>query len=133
MPATSSGDREPAAFFAATVDRAQRVLDADDGWPTYHARVAFQGLAISVAAASDSPTRFPQGEPMALYLIWGALTDEMDAPGRGAPEQDAAAVRHMKKAAADWLTVVDEPELRAAYCDRWVHEECGYEGKRDQR
>ena len=43
-------------------------------------------------------------------FIWGALTDEMDAPGRGSPEQDAAAVRHMKQAAAEWLTVVDSPQ-----------------------
>lgn len=73
----------------------------------------------------------PEGEyiaeiPASLYLIWGALTDEMDAPGRGSPEQDEAAVRHMKRAAAEWLTVVDSPKDRAAYLDRWVHDECGY-------
>ncbi|HVA61499.1 MAG TPA: hypothetical protein VNG13_13325 [Mycobacteriales bacterium] len=67
---------------------------------------------------------------MALYLIWGAWTDRMDASGRGSPEQDATAVRHMKRAATEWLTVVDLPGDRAAYWDRWVHEECGYERKR---
>jgi len=33
----------------------------------------------------------------------------------------------MKQAAAEWLTVVDSPEDRAAYLDRWVHDESGYE------
>jgi hypothetical protein len=53
----------------------------------------------------------------------------MDAPGRGSPEQDAAAIEHMKRAAAEWLAVLDSPESRAAYLDRWVFDECGYERK----
>ncbi len=118
------------AFFAATEDRARRVVEADEGWPTYHAGIEFQSLAMSVASSQDAPPQYPNEEPMALYLVWGALTDAMDAPGRGSPEQDAAAVRDMKRAAAEWLTVVNAPDGRAAYCDRWVHEECGYERKR---
>ena len=74
---------------------------------------------ISDMAASDAP--------LGLYLIWGALTDEMDAPGRGSPKQDEATVRHMKEAASEWLTALGSPSDRASYCDRWVHEECGYE------
>lgn len=119
---------DPASFFAATADEARRVLDAEEGWPTYHAGLAFQGLAMSVMSP-EAPDRYPGEEPMALYLIWGSLTDEMDAPGRGLPEQDAAAVRHMKRAAAEWLSVVHAPQERVAYCDRWVYEECGYERK----
>lgn len=129
VPAPESADAGPAAFFAATADRARGVLEADEGWPTYHAGIAFQSLAMSLAASQDAPRQYPNEEPMALYLIWGALTDEMDAPGRGSPEQDASAVGHMKRAAAEWLAVVDAPKVRAAYCDRWVHEECGYERK----
>ena len=56
--------------------------------------IAFQGLAMRAMFAT------PQGEFLpdlqgALYSIWAALTDEMDAPGRGSPDQDAASVRHM--------------------------------------
>jgi hypothetical protein len=35
----------------------------------------------------------------------------------------------MKRAAAEWLAVVDAPAERTAYCDRWVYEVCGYERK----
>jgi len=104
------------------------VLDVEEGRPTYDAGLAFLGLAMS--AMSETPDgEYLPAIPGALYLIWGALTDEMDAPGRGSPEQDDAAVKHMKQAAAEWLTVVDSPEYRAAYLDRWVHDECGYERK----
>jgi hypothetical protein len=116
---------QPAAFFTASGEHAQRVVEAAEGWDTSRAGIAFQGLATSVAASSDAPNRYPN-EPMALYLIWGSLTDEMDAPGRESPDQDAAAVRHMRQAATEWLAVVGVPENRAAYCDRWVYEESGY-------
>jgi hypothetical protein len=118
----------PEGFLAATVDQACLVRDAEEGWPTYDAGLAFQGLAMT--AMSETPEGEYLAEiPAALNLIWGALTDEMDAPGRGMPEQDAAAVRHMKQAAIEWLTVVQMPNDRAAYLDRWVHDECGYERK----
>jgi hypothetical protein len=104
------------------------VRDAEEGWPTYDAGLAFLGLAVT--AMSETPEgEYLAETPAALNLIWGALTDEMDAPGRGSPEQDAAAVRHMKQAAIEWLTVVEMPNDRAAYLDRWVHDECGYERK----
>jgi hypothetical protein len=124
------GGTGPDAFFATTAHHARRVLEADEGWPTYDAGIAFQGLAMSLATSQDAPRQYPNEEPMALYLIWGALTDAMDAPGRGLPEQDAEAVRDMKRAAGEWLSVVDSPADRTAYCDRWVHQECGYERKR---
>ncbi|WP_157240746.1 hypothetical protein [Catenuloplanes japonicus] len=116
----------PHGFLTATAHQARLVLDADDGWPTYEAGSEFQRLAVTAMAAT------PKGEfladvPTALNLIWGALTDEMDAPGRGSPEQDAAAVRHMKQAATEWLKSMSSSDARAAYCDRWVHDECGYE------
>ncbi|WP_431884086.1 hypothetical protein [Micromonospora gifhornensis] len=115
----------PEGFLAAAADQARLVLDAGEGWPTYYAGIEFQGLAVG--AMSETPTgEYLPDIPTALNLIWGALTDEMDAPGRGSPEQDAAAVRHMKQAAAEWLTVVNSPVDRATYLDHWVHEECGY-------
>lgn len=118
----------PEGFLATTVDQACLVRDAEEGWPTYDAGLAFQGLAMT--AMSETPEGEYLAEiPAALNLIWGALTDEMDAPGRGSPDQDAAAVRHMKQAAIEWLTVVEMPNDRAAYLDRWVHDECGYERK----
>ncbi|HEX8629838.1 MAG TPA: hypothetical protein VF755_16875 [Catenuloplanes sp.] len=109
----------PDGFLAATADQARLVLDADDGWPTYEAGLEFQGLAMTAMAATPKGEFLPD-TPTALNLIWGALTDEMDAPGRGTREQDAAAVRHMKQAAAEWLEKMGSPEGRAAYRDRWV-------------
>ena len=114
-------------FLAATAEQARQVLAADDGWPTYHEGIEFQSLAMNQMASADISQMTASDYPMGLYLIWGALTDEMDAPGRGSPEQDAAAVGHMKRAASEWLAVLGSPSDRASYCDRWVHEECGYE------
>ncbi|MFG2038582.1 hypothetical protein [Dactylosporangium sp. NPDC048998] len=118
----------PEDFLAATVNQARLVRDADAGQPTYDAGIGFLGLAMS--AMSETPGgEYIAEVPGALSLIWGALTDEMDAPGRGSPEQDAAAVRHMKQAAAEWLEAVETQHDRAAYLDRWVHDEFGYERK----
>ncbi|MEU5563451.1 hypothetical protein [Micromonospora musae] len=116
----------PEGFLEATADQAHLVLDAEEGGPTYEAGLEFQGLAMSAMSETPRGGYLPD-IPTALYLIWGALTDEMDAPGRGSPEQDAAAVRHMKQAAAEWLAVVDTQVNRATYLDRWVHDECGYQ------
>lgn len=113
-------------YLAATAEQARRVVEADAGWPTYRAGIEFQSMAM----AALSPTR-QAGELRdltgVLYLLWGALTDEMDAPGRGSPEQDAAAVAHMKQAATEWLEVFGTDAARDAYLDRWVFEECGYD------
>jgi hypothetical protein len=118
----------PDGFLERTVAHAELVVAAEDGGPTYDAGIAFQSLAMS--GMSGTPEgHYVAEEPSRLYLIWGALTDAMDAPGRGSPEQDVAAVRDMKRAAAEWLAVVGEPEPRSAYLDRWVHDECGYERK----
>ncbi|MFC6567094.1 hypothetical protein [Actinoplanes utahensis] len=112
-------------FMAAAAAQARLVLDADPGLPTYDAGLEFQGLAIRTMA--EAPESGPLSEvTVGLNLIWGALTDEMDAPGRGSAEQDVQAVRHMKQAAAEWLGVMNSPDDRAAYLDFWVHDECGY-------
>ncbi|GLW36015.1 hypothetical protein Areg01_89500 [Actinoplanes regularis] len=110
---------------AAAADQARLVLGADEGLPTYDAALEFQGLAVR--AMAKAPESGPLSEvAVGLNLIWGALTDEMDAPGRGSAEQDVQAVRHIKQAAVEWLGVMNSPDDRAAYLDFWVHDECGY-------
>lgn len=85
-------------------------------------------LSLAMAAMSETAEGGGIAEaPAALYLLWAALTDEMDAPAPRSPQRDTAAVRRMKQAAAEWLTVVDRPAGRSAYLDRWVHDECGYQ------
>ncbi len=118
-------ERSTAAFLASTADLARAVIHADDGWPTYDAGMRFLGMAMEAL----SPTVGVPAEELSggLYLIWGALTDAMDAPGRGGVEQDVAAVAQMKRAAAEWLEALGADSSRRAYLDRWVHEECGYE------
>ncbi|GAB2621428.1 hypothetical protein Aab01nite_77770 [Paractinoplanes abujensis] len=118
----------PPGFLAAAAAQARLVLAAGDPDATYEAGLDFAGLAGRALGAA------PAGEPIAdfpaaLSWIWGSLTDEMDAPGRGAPDQGAAAVRHMRRAATEWLEVLGSPVpgAVAAYLDRWLHEECGYE------
>jgi hypothetical protein len=118
-------DLVPPHFFEASEDAARRVIEADGLWPTYDAGIAFSDVAM------NAMTEQPQGKylpwlPSRVYLIWGALTDEVDAPGRGSPEQDAAAVTHMKRTASEWLEVSRSPQRRDEYLDRWVHDECGY-------
>ncbi|MET8282179.1 hypothetical protein [Micromonospora sp. NPDC005174] len=116
----------PEGFLEATTHQARLVLDVEEGLPTYEAGRDFQGMAIQAMVTIPEGEYMPE-TPTALNLIWGALTDEMDAPGRGSPEQDVAAVRHMRRAATEWLAVVDSRGGRVAYLDRWLHEECGYE------
>ncbi|MGK5683079.1 hypothetical protein [Actinoplanes sp. URMC 104] len=122
-------DRETGlpGFLAATIDQARRVLHAEEDHHTYEAGAYFSGLAAAgmSGAFNDELSEISRNQ----WLIWGELTDAMDAPGTGSPERDAAAVRQMKRASAEWLQVVDSPKERAAYLDRWVHDECGYARK----
>jgi len=41
---------------------------------------------MSVMSA-DAPDKYPDEEPIALYLVRAALTHEMDAPRRGRPSR----------------------------------------------
>ena len=115
----------PEGFLDASAEAARSVLAADEGWPTYHAGIAFEGVAIN--AMSLTAGEYLDEVAVEVHRIWGALTDEVDAPGRGSPEHLASAVRRMKRAAAEWLLVLDAPDQRAAYLDRWAYDECGYE------
>ncbi|MGA5305865.1 hypothetical protein ACPCHT_38640 [Nucisporomicrobium flavum] len=112
-------------FLAATVDQARRVLDAEGNDQTYEAGTYFAGLAAAGLSVSCDVDELSEVSG-ALALIWGELTDAMDAPGTGSPEQDVLAVRQMKRASAEWLEVVHLPERRSSYLDHWVHDECGY-------
>jgi hypothetical protein len=112
-------------FLAATADQARRIIDTEDHGQTYEAGIFFAGLAAAGLSVSSKLDELSETAG-ALALIWGELTDAMDAPGTGSPEQDAAAVRQMKRASIEWLDVVLSPDRRASYLDHWVHDECGY-------
>jgi hypothetical protein len=109
-------------FLTDTRTRAQHVLDAEEGEPTYRAGLNFMGLAVREMSPDLSADT--NDLPMALYLIWGALTDGWDA-GRTSEERTAA-VGHMKRAATEWLSLANPSPDRKAFLDRWVYEECGY-------
>jgi hypothetical protein len=110
-------------FLKATRVKAQHVLEAEAGEPTYRAGLDFMGLAMR--EMSPDLIADTNDVPMAIYLIWGALTDQWDAPGRSSGER-AAAVGDMKRAATEWLSLADSSPGRKAFLDRWVYEECGY-------
>lgn len=114
------------ALLVATEHQARRVLDAQGLEPTYNAGIEFIGVCMG-GMEVHTPDGFLSLVPTALYQVWGALTDEVDAPGRGTPAQDAAALAHMKRATSEWLDVSRSPDRRSEYLDRWVYEECGYE------
>ena len=61
-----------------------------------------------------------------LWLIWGHLTDLVDGPEGARPGAESAAAQKMRRAAEEWLVVVNEPAAWTEYFDRWVYEECGY-------
>ena len=48
-----------------------------------------------------------------LWLIWGALTDMVDAPRSTATEDEANDM--MRRAAAEWLAVAEDPTLVEAH------------------
>ena len=64
-----------------------------------------------------------------LWLIWGHLTDLVDGPGGARPGAESAASQKMRRAAEEWLVVVNEPADWTEYFERWVYEECGYPRK----
>ncbi len=120
-------DEQPvdAVFLDAADRQAHQVLNATGVRATYDAGMGFMGVCMGGMDATASG--YLPHVPAGLYQVWGALTYEVDAPGRGSPEQDEAAMRHMKQAAAEWLEVSRIPDKRLEYLDRWVYDECGYE------
>jgi hypothetical protein len=124
-------EMSPEDLLEATSGQAQRVLDADEGWPTWSEGMEFQSLAVRASRVLDEihESRELADKFLMLHLIWLLLTDEMDLPGRESYEYAAAATEHMKRAATEWLSVVNSPDDRAAYLDRWLYKECGFWGE----
>ena len=122
-------ERNPDDLLEATSEQARRVLEAEEGWPTWGEGMEFQSLAVrTFGVLRETPESRELAEQfLMVHLIWALLTDEMDLPGRESDENAAAATRHMKRAATEWLTVAHLPNDRAAYLDRWLYEECGCE------
>ncbi|MES2072009.1 MAG: hypothetical protein V4488_16755 [Pseudomonadota bacterium] len=61
-----------------------------------------------------------------LWLIWGALTDRFELDSQGGQAAEKAMIR----ASSEWLALKhDDSSAKAAYLDRWVYEESGYERK----
>jgi hypothetical protein len=58
-----------------------------------------------------------------LWLLWGALTDWVEAK----PDEAIQAESAMRRAAQEWLVLPDNAEAQREYFDRWLYEEIGYE------
>ena len=88
---------------------------AADGDP-YEAAWRIWGEAMSAASESHD-IMWP------LWLLWGALTDWVEVK----PDDALVARETMRRAAAEWLALPHEAGPRAAYFDRWLYHEMGYE------
>jgi len=58
----------------------------------------------------------------ALWLLWGSLTDWVE----NKPRETSEAEQAMRRAAGEWLPVVDDETAWRAYFDRWLYDEMGY-------
>jgi hypothetical protein len=125
VPSAQNPDSASKKLLQSTRVAAEHVLDAEEGEPTYRAGMDFVSLAVGAMSSDVSDTTAANDMPMGIYVVWGALTDEWDAPGRG-PAERGAAVQRMKRAALEWRSAVESPRDTAPYLDRWVYEECGY-------
>ncbi|MBK5307873.1 MAG: hypothetical protein JJD92_14405 [Frankiaceae bacterium] len=126
-------DDKDQPFLDGSVLHAEAVLAAQDPWDVYRACNAFSDMASSVMSNAPLEDGFLPQLPSDVYVIWAALSDEMDAPGRAGPEVEAAAAAHMKRAAKEWLGCVHDPQARATYLDHWKHVECGYDKTPDRQ
>ncbi len=92
-----------------------KVPMADDpyevGWEVW-------GGAMGVIGSSE-PAEVAHG----LWLLWGGLTDWVERK----PDETAEAHEAMRRAAADWAAVKDDPPARDAYFGYWLYEVIGYE------
>ena len=80
------------------------------------------GLAIWRTAMDHTPSLPDEMHP--LWLIWGALTDWVETR----PQEREQAEEAMRRAAREWLSLdLNDATAKAAYLDRWVYEELGYE------
>ena len=87
------------------------------GTPYETGRVIWS-TAMSAVTASE-----PEGSQChALWLLWGALTDWVERK----PAERAVAEEAMRRAAREWLDVVDDPPAWRAYFDHWLYDEMRY-------
>ena len=98
------------------IERAMRLI-VTRGKPPYRAGWRIWGTAMRHAGASHEVT----------WLLWGALTDRVEAK----PEESRQAEDAMRRAAQEWLSLTDNVEGQRAYFERWLYQEMGY--KRPQR
>ncbi|MDP1849814.1 MAG: hypothetical protein Q8K79_18655 [Solirubrobacteraceae bacterium] len=66
-----------------------------------------------MAAASDA--LITSRTACDLYHLWAGLTDWYELK----PDDREAAVAAMRRAATEWIAVMDEPAARAAYFQKW--------------
>jgi hypothetical protein len=59
----------------------------------------------------------------ALWLLWFGLTDWIEVRPEETDEAEAA----IRRAASEWLQVADDEPARAAFFERWLYGELGYE------
>lgn len=93
-----------------------RVLVAMPGSP-YDVATSMWRTAMSAVCSGT------EGEQChGLWLLWGALTDWVERK----PSERLVAEDAMRRAANEWLAVVDDEAAWRAYFDRWLYEEIGY-------
>lgn len=80
-------------------------------------RVAVEVIGAASGAAATSITASHH------YRVWAALTDRYELK----PDAWAEAVADMQRAALEWLGTEDNPDARARYFDKWLHDVLGYE------
>lgn len=54
-----------------------------------------------------------------LWLLWGALSDWIEIK----PEETPLAEESIRRAAAEWLALPDEPNARTTFFSYWLYEE----------
>jgi hypothetical protein len=111
------------ALISESCEAAQQLLDAPDAMAAYRKGMDFMSLVMGNIRAGSPSALVDIAMP--LYLVWGSLTDAVDAP-RANPDPTEAA-ETMRRAAREWLSVAPDPEARQRYLDRWLYEECGYQ------
>ena len=118
------GDESEATSRVVLGEARQHARDLVGGLvPPYEA-----GRAIWAAALGASGSGRDGSHCWALWLLWGSLTDWVENKPTEAAEAEAA----MRRAAAEWLDVVDDELRWRQYFERWLYDEMGYERKSPQ-
>jgi len=117
-------DESEATSRVVLVEARQHARDLVGGLvPPYDA-----GRAIWATALGASGSGRDGSHCWALWLLWGSLTDWVENKPAEAGEAEAA----MRRAASEWLGVVDDELRWRQYFERWLYDEMGYERKSPQ-